>query len=142
MNPAAHTQTPDPCSPGNIVMEVDRVHSLMRSFDDAANLAARTPHSQLAGVIPSLQEIRRQAEDQVIPPCLNDLKAYQLAHMNTVIETMLDFLAGADLDSLDAGIAQARSIREQYNLELATLIGATYIPPATPALTQVETPSR
>jgi hypothetical protein len=92
-------------------------------------------------VIPSLQDIRRRAEDQTVPYCLATLKALQITHMNTVINTLLAFLGGASGDVLVQGIAQARLQHEDYNREMARLIGATYAPAvaATPAASPAAT---
>ncbi len=129
--PTAPTATPDPCSPAMMPTTLAPVNALMREFDDAAQLAAQTPRDQLVLVIPSLQEIRRRAEDQEVPSCLATLKALQITHMNTVINTLMAFLSGADVNILVQGISQARLQREDYNRELARLTGMTYEPPAT-----------
>lgn len=122
--------TPDPCAPENIIAGANRVNGLMREFDDAAQLAARVSRDQLVSIIPSLQEIRRRAEDQVVPDCLETLKTLQVTHMNTVINTLLSFVSGADPNLLVQGIALARHQHEEYNQELARLLGATYVPPS------------
>ncbi|MEZ0396359.1 MAG: hypothetical protein ABWK53_08045 [Anaerolineales bacterium] len=127
----APTATPDPCSSAMLPTTLAPVNALMREFDDAAQLAAQTPRDQLVQVIPSLQEIRRRAEDQQVPPCLATLRALQITHMNTVINTLMAFLSGADVNILVQGIAQARLQREDYNRELARLTGVTYEPAAT-----------
>lgn len=121
----------DPCAPERVTVEAAKVNNLMREFDDAAQLAARVSQDQLVSVIPSLQEIRRRAEDQVVPDCLETLKTLQVTHMNTVVNTLLSFVGGADPDLLVQGIALARHQHEEYNQELARLLGATYVPPAT-----------
>ena len=68
--PPTITVTPDPCSPGQIEAEVQKVHKHMREFDDASILASSTPREQLSGSIADLQRIRREAEDETIPACL------------------------------------------------------------------------
>lgn len=125
------TSTPDPCAPENIATEIEGVHRFMREFDDASLLASNTPLDQLNPSIANLQRIRRDAEDQPVPSCLTNLKLLQLAHMNTVINTMLGFLSGADQDALNQGIAQARQQHDQYTLELANLLGLTVVAPPT-----------
>ena len=97
--PAPPTSTPDPCAPENLPAEVEKVHKLMREFDDASLLASNTPIEQLNPSIADLQRIRRDAEDQPVPSCLTSLKQYQLAHMNTVINTMLYMLGYQGNDS-------------------------------------------
>jgi outer membrane murein-binding lipoprotein Lpp len=121
----------DPCAPANITTEVAKVNSLMREFDDAAQLASQVKRDQLVDVIPSLQEIRRRAEDLDVPYCLATLKSLQVTHMNTVINTLLSFVGGAEPDLLVQGIALARMQHEDYNRELARLMGVTYEPPET-----------
>lgn len=128
------TSTPDPCAPENIEVEVQKVHKFMREFDDASSLAASRPREELADAISDLQRIRREAEDQVIPHCLGDLKTYQVSHMNSVINTLVAFMGGSDQQIVDQGIALAREQHDQYTLELARLLGltieaATVIPP-------------
>jgi hypothetical protein len=129
------TPTLDPCALENISSEAEKVHKLMREFDDASLLASSTPLNQLNPTIADLQRIRREAEDSQVPACLVTLKQYQLAHMNTVINTMLGFLSGADSESLNQGIALARQQHDQYTLELANLLGITVVAPLAENLT-------
>jgi hypothetical protein len=134
------TATPDPCSPENLPAEVEKVHKLMREFDDASLLASNTPIDQLNPSIADLQRIRRDAEDQSVPSCLTTLKQYQLAHMNTVINTMLYMLSyqgnDSDKEVLNQGIALARQQHDQYILELANVLGLTVV--AAPTTAPVE----
>jgi hypothetical protein len=136
----AITDTPDPCAPENIEAEVQKVHSLMREFDDASSLAASRPREELADAIAELQRIRRAAEDQFTPHCLGDLKTYQVSHMNSVINTLIAFMGGSDQALVDQGIALAREQHDQYTLELARLLGLT-IEPATVVPLATETPT-
>jgi len=128
------TPTYAPCASENVVAEIKPVTDLMREFDDAAQLASVAALNQMPTVIPPLQEIRRKAQDQQVPACLVDLKTVQLQHMNAVINTFLLFMQGQgkNPEVLSQGIFQARALHEQYNQELARLIGATYLPPAPP----------
>ena len=130
----APSSTPDPCSPGQIEKAVQRVHGHMREFDDASVLASNLPLDALSGPIANLQRIRREAEDEQIPSCLTNLKKDQIAHMNTVISTLIAFLSGADQQTLANNIAIAREQHDQYTLELARLLGLTVVP-ATPNAT-------
>ena len=134
------SETPGPCSPGQIEAEVQKVHSHMREFDDASILASNMPREQLSASIADLQRIRREAEDEPIPACLTDLKTYQVAHMNSVINTLVAFMGGTDQQTLDQGIAIARQQHDQYTLELARLLGLTVVP-ATAISTPSETPT-
>ncbi|MEO7841174.1 MAG: hypothetical protein ABIU06_17675 [Anaerolineales bacterium] len=120
------TVTPDLCSQDNIKAEVDKVHRHMREFDDASLLATSMPRDQLSSSIADLQRIRREAEDEVIPTCLGNLRTYQIQHMNSVIETLLAFVRGnTDQEALNQAIALAGQQHDQYVLELARLLGLT-----------------
>ncbi|MFH2103744.1 MAG: SH3 domain-containing protein [Chloroflexota bacterium] len=134
--------TPDACSAQRLTDEVARVQSLMREFDDASQLASETLQDQLVQVIPSLQEIRRRAEDQQVPWCLAMLKSQQVAHMNTVIETLMGFMGGASPDALIEGVSLARTQHEDYNREMARLLGATYAPPMPSVVTAASIDTR
>lgn len=138
--PAPFTVTPDPCAPENIEAEVNKVHKFMREFDDASSLAASRPREQLPDAIAELQRIRREAEDQVTPHCLGDLKTYQISHMNSVINTLIAFMGGSDQELVNQGIGLAREQHDQYTLELARLLGLT-IEPATVIPLPTLTPS-
>ena len=145
MSPTAEStlvpsSTPDPCAPEQIEAEVQKVHGHMREFDDASILASNLPLQELSAPIANLQRIRREAEDEQIPSCLTNLKKYQIAHMNTVIGTLVAFLGGADQQTLEQSIATAREQHDQYTLELARLLGLTVVP-ATAISTPAETES-
>lgn len=115
----------------------------MREFDDASVLASNMPREQLSGSIADLQRIRREAEDETVPPCLTQLKTYQVQHMNSVISTLIAFMGGTDQQTLDQGIALARQQHDQYTLELAKVLGLTIVavtPPSGPSETPTPTP--
>jgi hypothetical protein len=138
------TPTPnsDPCAPENIKNEIEEIHKFMREFDDAAVLAANVQQNQLSGAITQLQRIRRNAEDHKAPSCLHTLKSSQIIHMNTVINTLVAFLGGADQESVNKGILLARQQHDEYTLELATLLGVTVVPAEnTPVLTITPVPT-
>lgn len=137
---ATQTVTPDPCETENIQAEVDKVHRHMREFDDSSILASSTPRDQLSSAIADLQRIRRAAEDEITPPCLGDLKQFQIQHMNSVIDTLLAFIRGSDQTVLDQGIAIARQQHDQYTLELARILGITVVP-ATAIILPTQTPT-
>ena len=112
----------------------------MREFDDAATLAASMPREQLSAPIADLQRIRREAEDEQVPPCLENLKSHQVQHMNSGINYFLGFMSGGDQKSLDQVFAIARQLHDQYTLELARVLGLTVVP-ATAIVTPEETPT-
>ena len=126
------TVTIDPCSSNALPGEVDKVHKLLREFDDASLLATNTPRDQLPPVISDMQGVRRAAEDQIVPPCLGTLKQLLLRHMNTVISTLVAFLGGADQTTLNQGAELARQQHNDYALEYARLLGLTVVVPASP----------
>jgi hypothetical protein len=114
----------------------------MREFDDASLLAQNTPRELILTPIADLQRIRRAAEDQQIPVCLYDLKSYQLAHMNSVIDILIGFLKEVDAEAVNQAAAQARQLHDQYTLEMARLLGVTLVAPvlSTPAATLTPAP--
>jgi len=137
--PSAPSPTSDPCATKEIEPVVQKVHSHMREFDDASQLATFSPRDQLKDSIADLQRIRRQAEDEEIPGCLANLKKYEVDHMNTVINTLVAFMGGTSSQTLEQGISQARSQHDQYLLEYARLLGLTVVPMTQPAILPSET---
>ena len=146
--------TPDPCLPPQIEAEVQKVQRHMREFDDASTLASNVPQAQLSNSIAELQRIRREAEDEPIPACLTDLRAYQVQHMDSVINTLLAFMRANDPQAIGnctniesnteaavicQNIALARQQHDQYLLELARILGITVVP-ATESKGETPTP--
>ena len=127
--------TPDLCSAEILPDEIAKVHKLMREFDDYSVLASNTPQSQLVVIIPELQRILREAEDQKVPDCLFNLKRLQVAHMSAVVQTLMAFMGRTDPNAIGQGIASARELHTQYDLEIARLLGVTVEPPAAPTTT-------
>ena len=119
------TLTPDPCLAPTLNDEVAKVNKLMREFDDYSTLASNTPQAQLVVIIPELQRVLREAEDQVIPSCLLPLKKLQIEHMQVVVQTLLAFMGNSDTNFVNSGIAKARDLHQQYDIELARLLGIT-----------------
>jgi hypothetical protein len=128
---ASVTATPDPCAPENLEAEVLKIHSFMRDFDDASTLAAsmlpRNQPDQIGDAIANLQKIRREAENQPTPPCLANLKTYEISHMNSVINALLAFLEG-NQQNFDQSSSLARQLHDQYISEVARLLGLTPVP--------------
>ena len=142
------TNTPDPCAPGNIEAEVQKVHKFMREFDDASSLAGsimqgvskgQAQMNELSNQIPELQRIRRDAEDQPTPACLVNLKTIQVSHMYAVLNSLTAFIAG-DQNTFDQNVVVARQQHDQYALELARLLGQTVVPIGSAAPSATETP--
>lgn len=139
------TSTPDLCAPQNIEAEVQKVHKLMREFDDGSSLAASVPTDQLSPVISNLQRIRRDAEDLPVPSCLIRLKTFQINHMNLVINTLINLIQYANgtvsKDVIDQGIFLARQEHDKYTIELASVLGLTPVAPPTAVETSTTTPA-
>ncbi|MHB8778064.1 MAG: SH3 domain-containing protein [Anaerolineales bacterium] len=127
---ASPSATPDLCAPEYLPAVIQGVHSVMRAFDDASALASNAPRENLLPVISELQRLRRQSEDLQVPACLTALKQAQLTHMNTVIQTLMAFLGGADQAAVNQGIAMARQQHDQYIIEMAHVLGMTVVAPA------------
>ena len=112
---------------------MEKVTQLTRSFDEVPVLASNTPRENLNTPISELQRIRRDAEDQKIPACLETLKILQVSYMNAVIQTLIGFIGGADQGSINQGITQSRQLHNQYLAELASLLGVPLAPLPTQA---------
>ena len=138
----AITLTPDPCIEPTLSVETGKVNALMREFDDYSTLASNTPQAQLVTVIPELQRVLREAEDQIIPACLTNLKKLQIEHMQTVVQTLLAFMGNSiNAELVNAGIAKARELHLQYDVELARLLGITLQVPPSPGATNASVPT-
>jgi hypothetical protein len=124
------TFTPDPCGQGNIDAEIQKVHRLMRQFDDAATLSSYLTRDQLKPTIEEMQRIRRAAEDLTVPICLKSMRELQVSHMNTFIQTLLVFMGGADQEAVNQGIVLSRQLHDLYMAEMAKQQGV--ILPFTP----------
>lgn len=129
------TDTPDPCSIENLSESIKEVNDLMREFDDMSKLATNIAREKLPELISEMQRVRRAAEDQKIPSCLSTLKVHQIAHMNTVINTLIAFLGGAQADALNDGIKRAGQEHDLYTLEVARLLGIPQSAITTPVAT-------
>jgi hypothetical protein len=131
--PAA-SPTPDLCSPENLPEAAAKVNDLMRQFDDYSSLAFGTPQSQLLQIIPQMQDVRRAAEDQRVPTCLQDLKKLQLIHMQVTLDTLIAFQANrTNTELVNAGIEKARKYHDAYTIELGRLLGLTVVAPPSAA---------
>jgi hypothetical protein len=135
--PALTAQAADPCSAQNLPESVKKIHNLTREFDKYSTLASNTPQTQIVQVLPDMQRIETWMEDQAAPPCLQHLKDLQIQHVKTVNATLMIFMNAADqtaLDQVNAGIAYARDLHLQYDVERARVLGIT-LTPAPPTLT-------
>ena len=134
-NTSVTTPTPDPCSKDNLPAQIQKLDELTRQFDDASaivsNMLSSITADQLGSDIATLQSIRRGAEDQNVASCLTNLKDLQLAHMNTVIDTLLLILGHGDKNVINQGVAQSNQLSQQYIIEKARLLGILTIIPVT-----------
>lgn len=136
------TSTPDPCIESNLPNEVAKLDRLMREFEDYSLLASNTPHPQLVVVIPDLQRVLRESEEQTVPACLTNLKLFQTQHMHAVVQTLLAFMSNSvDANLVSASITKAREFHMQYDVEKARLLGFTFQAPtpATPSSSVTQT---
>ena len=76
----------------------------------------------------------------MVPSCLVKLKTVQIEHMELVIQTLLAFMGGTDLQTLEPVLARARQKDDEYALEVARLLGLTVVPATAPPL-PLETPT-
>ncbi len=121
------TLTPDLCFTENLPDEAAKVNKFMREFDDYSALASNTPQAQLVVIIPDMQRVLRDAEDQSVPACLENLKKAQLSYMQVVVQTLMVFMGNSDMGLVNSGISQARELHTQYDIELARLLGLTLV---------------
>ncbi|MDQ3006038.1 MAG: hypothetical protein M3R47_11755 [Chloroflexota bacterium] len=129
------TVTPDPCSVENLSASIKEVNDLMREFDDIAKLAASVAREKVPELVSEMQRIRREAEDHETPTCLSNLKVHQITHMNTVIDTLIAFIGGAQAEALNEGISRAGQEHDLYTLEVARLLGIPHAPTTSPSAT-------
>ncbi|RPJ27308.1 MAG: hypothetical protein EHM33_08540 [Chloroflexi bacterium] len=138
------THTPDPCAPENIEAAIIEFDKLSREFSDTFVLAQNTAAAQLSPVIIKMQEIRRHAEDFMVPACLSTLKEYQLGFMNTAIEASLllyssfsgdpnQSLTQAQVNDIVAQVnqrmAETSEYGNKYTAEMGNLLGVTLTAP-------------
>jgi len=125
-NTGAPSNTPDPCSPGNMADTLQPNLIMMQRFDDAATLVSNTPREQLVDPITNLQAVRRDALAEAVPDCLADLHLVRIAYMNQVIEVSMAFLNGSVThEEINAGLEGSRQLRLLYEQELESLWGST-----------------
>lgn len=130
------TSTPNPCSTEKLPNEIKKINDLTRQFDDYAALASNTPQAQLIQIIPEMQRILRDAQDQTAPACLQDLKQLQLINMAVVVQTLMTIMSATDnasAEQINNGFTQARELHNQYDVERARLAGITLTPQPTRA---------
>jgi signal transduction histidine kinase len=128
----------DRCAPVHLTAEIVRVNKLTDEFDQYTSRALESGQSQLIQIIPDLQRVLRDAQDQDIPACLQALKELQIVHMDAMVQTLI-YLHGHPMSAsspdpntvayINAAIAQARELHEKYDIELSRLLDTALIPP-------------
>jgi hypothetical protein len=138
--------TSDPCAPANLPAAVQKVDELTRQFDDDTAIIdnsisgkAITPDA-LAGDISTLQTIRRAAQDQDVPTCLQTLRDLQVTHMNTVIQYFLLVLGHGDPKVIAQEVQQDGQLRQNYNVEKGLVLGFLKLSTFTPTAPITGTP--
>jgi hypothetical protein len=138
---ATPSATPDLCTQAQLPETVKIVNGYVHQFDNYATLAFQlrtvpnnpnpalvSPLAQLPQLIASMKSIRTALQQQLVPPCLTDLKHYALQYMDTVVLASTTYQTTGSLESLSAGINLARQYNDQYANELARLLGVTLAP--------------
>jgi hypothetical protein len=137
--------TPDVCSRENLLPVVTDAHKLVREFDDINQVASLTPQSQLGDMVLKLQDVRRRAEDFMVPNCILNFKAAEVDYMNSVITYLKLFMAGGRNDALSGMIATSQQKRVAYDNLRLFILGITPTPSPSPTLgagtLQPETPT-
>lgn len=138
--PPSNTDAPvlDRCSPNHLTVEIVRVNKLTDEFDGYSSRAFKSAQSQLIRIIPQLQRVLREAQDQDVPACLQTLKELQTAHMDAMIQVLI-YLNGQPMSAaspdpnvaayVNAAIAETRDLHEKYDVELSRLLDTALIPP-------------
>lgn len=75
---------------------LNNLTSILRKWDDAAKLADITSRNALATPVASLQAIRREAQDLIVPPCADETKRLAVQAMDSSINGFMLFMQSAD----------------------------------------------
>jgi hypothetical protein len=121
------TPTPDPCSPENVLLDIDNVQSLVYEFQDIAYIANFTSQVQLIDPILKLQEVRRNTQQLDLPACESDFHNATIDYMNAVIDYLAIFMAGGDTTSVQSGISNSDLLWQIVLFEYSKLGKATGI---------------
>jgi hypothetical protein len=111
-----------PCSPENIEWYLNEIQRLMQDFNSVLLSSDPLLVGDLSSQIEALQNILTEGEVQKVPDCLVDLRAYQLAFMNTQISTYNEIQNGSEQDIVDQGLDLASAYYEQYKQEYISLL--------------------
>lgn len=95
------------------------VNPIIVEWQDAMQLAGKTPRMSLPPQIANLQAIERKAENVQAPECLKEAHALLIQSMNTGIDAFLSFLAQESQTAIDMQFTRAAAMLEEYNQMLA-----------------------
>ena len=70
-----------------------------KRFDDAHELAARTPRVSLAGPIARMQDVRQEVERQPVAECYQEAQQALVKWMNILLDKMTGFMSGRGVDA-------------------------------------------
>lgn len=122
------TQNGDPCaSMEGKKPEIDKITRTMDEFDDNSFLiqAIKNP-DQLVQVILVMQRVRRDAINNTPPECLKQLRDAQVNYMNAVVLISINIANRTKSDIIQRQVVDVRKIREEFDKELANLLGLKY----------------
>ncbi len=122
----------DPCTAGAQSQSYQLLNSLLREFDDAAILAINLPREQVVEQVEAMQSIRRETERLPVPGCLSNLKVRMVDYMNKVVDLLVAFVGGVPPDLVLQALEGTSTLRDDMELEMAKVIGATVTPYPTP----------
>lgn len=75
-----------------LVTSKKSIEAVLNRWDDAFKVAANTGRGALSGPVGELQKIHRDAEQLIVPPCLDEGKVHLLASMDNTVEGFLTFM--------------------------------------------------
>jgi hypothetical protein len=118
------TPTPDPCTPENLLEEVERVQDLVNKFQDLAYLANFTPQTELIVPIMEMQAVRRELQKLDVPDCEAAIKTASLNYMNATINYLAFFMGGETQENVDAGIQNSQALWDTVLAEFNNLLSS------------------
>jgi tetratricopeptide (TPR) repeat protein len=123
-----------------------QLQKMFDDWDDAHKLASATSRIALSPAVARLQELRREAADNLKPPvCAGTTKGALLEYMDAVIQAFFAFMADSEDSEVSqlfevASSAQSRFVREFDGLKNDAYLTPTALPP-TPKPTWTPSPT-
>jgi len=81
-----------PCGTSKVNKAIDDMSTVAEEFDDAFAVANSTARMSLSGPISEMQNVKRNADDIVVPVCLENAKQLLVGGMQTSIDGFIAFL--------------------------------------------------